>query len=30
MEQINQWQGKRVAFLGDSITDKIGVGTTKI
>lgn len=30
MEQINQWQGKCVAFLGDSITDKIGVGTTKI
>ena len=25
----NQWQGKRVAFLGDSITDKGRVGTTK-
>ncbi len=25
----NQWQGKRVAFLGDSITDAIHVGTTK-
>lgn len=24
-----QWFGKRVAFLGDSITDKIHVGTTK-
>lgn len=24
-----QWSGKRVAFLGDSITDKIHVGTTK-
>lgn len=25
----NQWNGKRVAFLGDSITDKAHVGTTK-
>ncbi len=25
----NQWKGKRVAFLGDSITDKKHVGTTK-
>lgn len=25
----NQWQGKRVAFLGDSITDKNHIGTTK-
>ena len=25
----NQWKGKRVAFLGDSITDSIHVGTTK-
>jgi lysophospholipase L1-like esterase len=25
----NQWRGKRVAFLGDSITDKRRVGTTK-
>ncbi len=25
----NQWKGKKVAFLGDSITDKIHVGTTK-
>ena len=25
----NQWKGKRVAFLGDSITDKQHVGTTK-
>lgn len=25
----NQWKGKRVAFLGDSITDKKRVGTTK-
>lgn len=25
----SQWFGKRVAFLGDSITDKIHVGTTK-
>ena len=25
----NQWNGKKVAFLGDSITDKIHVGTTK-
>ena len=24
-----QWKGKKVAFLGDSITDKIHVGTTK-
>lgn len=28
--QQNQWKGKKVAFLGDSITDKIHVGTTKI
>lgn len=25
----NQWKGKKVAFLGDSITDKEHVGTTK-
>ncbi len=25
----SQWMGKRVAFLGDSITDKCHVGTTK-
>lgn len=25
----NQWKGKRVVFLGDSITDKQHVGTTK-
>jgi len=25
----SQWKGKNVAFLGDSITDKIHVGTTK-
>ena len=25
----NQWKGKRVAFLGDSITDKQHLGTTK-
>ena len=25
----SQWQGKKVAFLGDSITDKIHVGTEK-
>ena len=25
----NQWEGKRVAFLGDSITDSVHVGTTK-
>lgn len=25
----NQWKGKKVAFLGDSITDKTHVGTTK-
>lgn len=25
----NPWQGKRVAFLGDSITDKVHVGTAK-
>lgn len=25
----NQWKGKRVAFLGDSITDSVRVGTTK-
>jgi lysophospholipase L1-like esterase len=25
----NQWKGKKVAYLGDSITDKIHVGTTK-
>lgn len=25
----NQWKGKKVAFLGDSITDKIHVGTAK-
>lgn len=25
----NQWKGKKVAFLGDSITDKQHVGTTK-
>lgn len=30
MECFNQWQGKKVAFLGDSITDAAGVGTTKI
>lgn len=28
--QKSQWKGKRVAFLGDSITDKKHVGTTKI
>ena len=27
--QKSQWKGKRVAFLGDSITDKKHVGTTK-
>ena len=27
--QQNQWNGKKVAFLGDSITDKKHVGTTK-
>lgn len=26
---VNSWKGKRVAFLGDSITDSIHVGTTK-
>ncbi len=26
----SQWRGKRVAFLGDSMTDKRGVGTTCI
>lgn len=26
---VNHWKGKRVAFLGDSITDSIHVGTTK-
>ena len=25
----SQWQNKRIAFLGDSITDKCHVGTTK-
>ena len=25
----SQWKGKRVAFLGDSITDKKRIGTTK-
>ena len=25
----SQWQGKKVAFLGDSITDKVHVGTEK-
>ena len=25
----SQWKGKKVAFLGDSITDKSHVGTTK-
>lgn len=25
----SQWRGRRVAFLGDSITDKCHVGTTK-
>ena len=25
----NQWKGKKVAYLGDSITDKIHVGTSK-
>lgn len=25
----NSWKGKKVAFLGDSITDKVHVGTTK-
>ena len=25
----SQWQGKKVAFLGDSITDKIHIGTEK-
>ena len=25
----NQWEGKRVAFLGDSITDKNRIGTKK-
>lgn len=29
ISSTNQWNGKRVAFLGDSITDKIHVGTTK-
>ena len=28
--QQNQWKGKKVAFLGDSITDKIHVGTAGI
>lgn len=27
--QTSQWKGKKVAFLGDSITDKSHVGTTK-
>lgn len=27
--QASQWNGKKVAFLGDSITDKAHVGTTK-
>lgn len=27
--QASQWRGKKVAFLGDSITDKAHVGTTK-
>lgn len=26
---VSQWRGKKVAFLGDSITDKSHVGTTK-
>ena len=26
----SQWQGKRLAFLGDSITDKRRVGTTYV
>lgn len=26
---MNQWQGKKVAFLGDSITDKNHIGTKK-
>ena len=25
----NQWKGKKIAYLGDSITDKIHVGTSK-
>lgn len=29
VEIKSQWQGKRIAFLGDSITDKCHVGTTK-
>lgn len=29
MEHSFSWQGKKVAFLGDSITDKIHCGTTK-
>ena len=27
-EVVSQWKGKKVAFLGDSITDKIHVGTS--
>ena len=27
--RTTQWYGKKVAFLGDSITDKCHVGTTK-
>ena len=27
-EIVSQWKGRKVAFLGDSITDKIHVGTT--
>ena len=27
--QENQWTGKKVVFLGDSITDKKRIGTTK-
>lgn len=26
----SQWQGKRVAFLGDSMTDKRRIGTTYV
>lgn len=28
-QPTNHWKGKKVAYLGDSITDKIHVGTTK-
>lgn len=30
MNSFNDWQGKKVAFLGDSITDKQRIGTQKV